>query len=94
VASFATYGMFESGTSRTSSDVRVPVAIGGKADIANLWVHGLVKPASRCRDTAVVPIRYSRSSLASAPLMTLRVGVMGISAIGTSRSGHLSLATP
>ena len=39
-------------------------------------------------------MRYSRSSLASAPLMTLRVGVMGISAIGTSRSGHLSLATP
>jgi hypothetical protein len=40
------------------------------------------------------PVCYSRRSLASALFMTLRVGVMGISAIGTNRSGYLSLATP
>ena len=32
--------------------------------------------------------------LTSAPLMILRVGVIGMASMGTSRSGHLNLATP
>jgi hypothetical protein len=37
---------------------------------------------------------FSKSNFTSALLIILRVGVMGISAIGTSRSGHLSLPMP